>query len=92
MRCGICKQQCDGTKSAVIGSQYYADVCDSCAKSGALQPHDAAFSREREREDSAKEILQPFNPDGSINRDFAYAYPDEATEMFGEDNLKEVET
>lgn len=91
MKCSNCKQPCDGTKSAVIGGVYYADICDTCAKSGAQQPHDAAFNREREREESAKEILQPFNPNGSINQDFAYAYPEQAAEMFGEDKLKEVE-
>jgi hypothetical protein len=89
-RCTNCKTNPSSGKSAVIAGKYYPDICNPCLTNGLRQPHDAAFMREREREDSAKEIIQPFNADGSVNQDFAYAYPDQAEDMFGKDQLTEV--
>lgn len=43
-------------------------------------PQFKAGDHERQRKDFAKEIIQPYNKDGSINEDFINAYPDESKE------------
>jgi len=44
----------------------------------ANNPQFKAGDHDRQRKDFAKEIIQPYNKDGSINEDFINAYPDES--------------
>lgn len=51
-------------------------------------PQFKAGDHDRQRKEFAREILQPYNQDGTANEDFINAYPDVAKEkgMIGEDN------
>lgn len=46
----------------------------------AENPQFKAGDHERQRKDFAREILQPFNRDGSVSEDFVNAYPEIAKE------------
>lgn len=83
-KCGEAKP----THKAVIDGVYYRHICDDCAGAGASIPLDGKYQRDRQREDFAKEILQPLDRNGEINADFAQAYQPEAEKMFGEERLK----
>lgn len=76
------------TKMAVVSGVYYRNICNDCLSGTVSIPLDGKYKREREREDFAKEILQPFDNNGDINPDFAQAYQKESVQMFGEDRLK----
>lgn len=76
------------TKKAVVNGVYYRHICDPCLGVNSHIPLDGKFNRDRDREDNAKEILQPFDRTGEINADFVQAYPERAEEMFGKDRLK----
>lgn len=74
-------------KSAVVGGKFYGSTCHECRQSGIRQANDASFQRARGRDDNARDIIQPFI-DGKPNPDFAHAYPDQAEDMFTEEELK----
>ena len=74
----------------VLNEVYYQGVCHNCIAGSFSQPvGDAKFGRDREREDRAKDIIQPF-VGGKANPEFAKAYPDQAKEMFSKDELKKM--
>ena len=86
--CNKCQLPKASTKSAVIADVYYEHICDDCLAGGIIIPRDGKYKRDREREENAKELIQPF-AEGGINRNFAEAYPKQAQSMFGKDKLKE---
>lgn len=85
--CEQCEQlqPAPGFKSGVVDGKYVSRRCAGC-----FEPHerfrganDAAYNLEREREDSARDIIQPFLGDGvTPNPDFAHAYPIKAKELY----------
>ncbi len=89
MTCDVCHADTPAPHKAVINNVYYPHVCQNCVAGRVRQPNDAAYQRERGKDENAKEILQPFNRDGTPNADFVAAYPQEAKEIIGEENLKE---
>lgn len=89
-KCDIChKESNEQMKSVVINDTFYSSVCAGCRSKGFKAPRDAAFQRARGREDNAKDIIQPF-VNGQPNPDFAHAYPEQAKDMYTEDELAEM--
>lgn len=88
--CECCHTDNIATNRAVINGVYYSHVCHNCISGNTIQPRDAEYNRLRGQEDNAKEILQPFNRDGTVNTDFAEAYRSDAKKVLGEENLTHV--
>lgn len=88
--CNICGEHKPTKRGIVEGHGYCPNVCDDCLHTGNSIPRDGKFNRDRGREDFAKEVLQPFDSNGNINRDFAEAYQPQAEDMFGKERLQDI--
>lgn len=87
--CDNCQQERPPYTAMVLAGRFLEHVCASC-RSGTIRPHhDAAHNRAMGRDDSAKDIIQPFI-DTRPNPEFAHAYPEQAKEMFTADELSEM--
>jgi hypothetical protein len=87
--CNKCGELAE-TKMAVIDNVFYSNVCTPCLEGNIQIPRDAKYKRDRDREEFAKEILQPFDENNNINPDFAQAYQKESEKMFGVDRLQNI--
>ena len=88
--CDVCHTDNVATNRAVIGGVYHQHVCHNCIAGNTINPRDASFNRRADQDEHAKEILQPFNRDGTVNSDFAEAYRSDVKGIVGEENLKNV--
>ena len=86
---------CDGcgndrpTTGAIIKGKY-GQFCREC-RSNAHRPQSTGFaqwSRDRDREDNAKDLIQPWDRNGKPNRDFIREYPEQAQDMFTKEELE----
>lgn len=86
MNCSNCNKDNPPYKAVVISNKFLKRACVNC-RAETVRPHnDAEFSRARGRDDHARDIIQPFI-DGKPNPDFAHAYPQQAKEMFSEEEM-----
>lgn len=95
MKCPICKKE-GNLKSLILNGKYISKRCTNCIiEIGAelergVSSTQAEYSRERQREDYRKDMLQPFIGD-KPNRDFIIAYPEESKEYFTKKELRDNE-
>lgn len=94
-KCDECKLPRPGAgfKSGVVHGEYVSERCGVCWTKYEQPRHNdaAAYQLEREREDSARDIIQPWLPGGVPNPEFAHAYPRLAKEVYyTPEQLKEL--
>lgn len=88
-----CQKPSKGFRSGVVNGKYVSERCGSCWTEHAQPRHNsaAAYQLDREREDSARDIVQPWLPGGKPNPEFAHAYPRLAKEIYyTPEQLKEL--
>lgn len=86
--CDGCTQKRETTGAIIKGK--YGQYCRDC-RTLANRTQSSGFaqwSRERDREDNSRDLIQPWDRNGVPNRDFIREYPDEAKQMFTEEELK----
>jgi hypothetical protein len=86
--CDWCKRTTE-TTGAILGGKY-GQACRECRNKYSRQANgqSAQWYRDRDREDNAKDMLQPFI-NGKPNTEFIRAYPEQAKDMYNEKELKE---
>lgn len=78
--------------SAVIDGKYYSDLCLRCL-SDLQAPQNptsgqASYNRQRDLEDNADLLVQPYGPDGKPSETFRRVYPDKAGGYFSDEQLR----
>lgn len=88
--CSSCGMKTDHAVNAVIGHKFAA-YCPGCVAGNTRQSsaQHAQYSRDRDREDNAQDLLQPWDRHGKPNREFIIHYPEEAKDMFSEKELND---
>lgn len=86
--CEVCSNQ-PGTNRATIDGKYYRAICKTCTHPTYRSKGDAQYKREAAALDNAKDIQQPWNPDGTPNKLFIEAYPDVAKITYSKEELIE---
>lgn len=89
-QCDICHTKSNNLRALVSNGQFYQGVCDVCRGGSNLVPMDAAYQKARDREDYAKETLQPYDADGKPNKDFFIAYPHLQEDMLTPEERAEI--
>lgn len=86
--CDGCGQVAD-TTGAIIDGRFgqYCRNCRSKLRRLSLGGN-AQHYRDKDRSDNARDLIQPWDSRGAPNRDFIQNYPEEARNMFTEDELK----
>lgn len=85
MICSSCNHEKDHFKSGVVDGEYVSERCTDCFVwfEQARNPNAASYKREREQEDRARDIVQPYLADGvTPNPDFAHAWPGLAKDVY----------
>lgn len=87
MKCDYCDKE-DETTGAIIEGKF-GQYCRDCRTKlrRSVSPGYASYSRARDREDNAKDLIQPWDKNGNPNTEFIRNYPDESKEMFTEKEL-----
>jgi len=86
--CDGCTQERE-TTGAIIKGKYgqYCRDCRTLAQRSSSTGF-AQWSRDRDREDNAKDLIQPWDRNGVPNREFIRNYPEESKEMFTKEELE----
>lgn len=90
MICSGCAKEVSRVTTAVINGNFGV-YCPNCIQGDKrhTSPGHAQYSRDRDREDNAGDLLQPRNHAGQPNREFIKQYPQESKELFSEKELKD---
>lgn len=90
MICSGCAIDKPTTTGAVINGNF-GQYCIDCRDLSNRQasPASAEYSRERDREDHRKDMLQPRDAKGLPSREFIQAYPNESKNFFTDKEIKE---
>ena len=88
MVCDKCNRDVPTTGAILWGK--FGQYCRDCRNKHNRSGHagHAQWSRDRDREDNAKDLIQPFDRNGNPNREFIRNYPEESKDMFTEEELK----
>lgn len=92
MNCFACGQPNKHLKSAVVQGKF-GEYCEHCIK-GMKRMESAGYarySRDKDRDDYRKDMLQPRDYNGKPNREFIHAYKEESQKIFTKDELKNYE-
>lgn len=89
IRCNGCGEFSEYVTGAIING-CFGNYCKKCIDKSnrTANAQSAQWSRDRDREDHQKDMLQPW-VNGKPNTEFIRAYPDQAKEMYTEKELKE---
>lgn len=90
MICDGCHNDNRALRSAVVNGRF-GQYCATCID-GVKRIHhvgSAQYSRDRDRDDHAVDLLQPWDHRGKPNTEFIRHYPDEAKDMFTQDELEQ---
>lgn len=89
--CNGCNQKRSPLKTAVLNGKF-GNYCRECTYKGGSRFTDTGFaqwSRDRDREDNAKDLIQPWHADGRPNQEFIRNYPEESKGMFSQEELEQ---
>lgn len=92
MICDLCGLRTGHTKTCVLQGKF-GSYCNHCVQ-GAKRMESvgyANYSRDRDREDNARDLLQPRDRLGKPNKEFIKEYPQQSKEIFTKKELKENE-
>jgi len=84
--CGASKP----TTGAVLNGKF-GQACKACVYQVSRQaiPGSAQYSRDRDREDNLRDLIQPWTNKGLPNREFILAYPEESKSYFTPSQLEQ---
>lgn len=90
MTCNGCHTKQTRLGTAVVNGKF-GMYCTNCIAGTTRQTASgfAQYSRARDREDNAKDLLQPWDKRGKPNREFINNYPEEAQNIFTEKELSD---
>ena len=88
MKCPTCGNQTKNIKAKVIHNEYI-EGCNSCLHRQHTAEFSAKYNRETMKRNHKKDLLQRFNPDGTINDEFIRAYPNESKQYFSQKELEQ---
>lgn len=90
--CQCCGQDKRILKSGIIRGEF-GEYCNHCimASKRSISTGYAQWSRDRDREDNARDLLQPRDYNGKPNREFIKEYPEQSKEMFTREELERYE-
>ncbi len=84
----------NGFRAGVVNDVFVTERCGDCYTEFERPRFDGAavYNLEREREDSARDMVQPYLADGKTpNHEFAHAYPDKAKHIyFTDEQLRDL--
>lgn len=86
--CDSCQSK-PGIRNGVLEGKF-GFYCSPCLSGQTSSGQSAQWLRDRDSEDHREDLVQPWHPDGSANSEFYRLYPDEAKEMFSEEELEEM--
>lgn len=64
--------------SYILDGKFYKGEVPLHEVSKKVQSTFKSWDHDRQREDHARDILQPYNKDGSVNEEFVEQYPEES--------------
>lgn len=89
MTCDGCGTETATTVAVLVGKfGNYGPLCLRQTNRQTATGH-AQWSRDRDREDNARDLIQPRDINGIPNKAFIDNYPDESKEMFSSEELKQ---
>jgi hypothetical protein len=90
VKCDGCGSEHQALRGAVVNGKY-GDYCSTCISGTTRQanPASAQYHRDRDREDNAKDLLQPWDANGVPNTEFIRNYPEESKDMFTDQELEQ---
>lgn len=89
MICPICSRQVDSIASAIKKGKYVSERCERClAMANISAVYARKYERDRQAEDFRRDLIQPIDERGNINREFVKEFPDQARQKFGDDIVK----
>jgi len=86
--CNTCGSE--PTRTALINGKF-GNYCSNCI-AGSSRTKNIGFaqwSRDRDRENNAADMQQPWLNNGKINREFVKNYPDRAKDLFTEREIRD---
>lgn len=90
MICDGCKLDKPQLRGAIVKGKF-GQYCSACLDGAKRMPStgSAQYSRDRDRSDHEVDLLQPWDVRGSPNTEFIRRYPDEAKDMFTQEELEQ---
>jgi len=92
MICEVCKKPGEHFQSAVVNGEFISERCDPCFAQyrQSRTANSAAYNLDRQREDFAGDIVQPWLPGGVPNPEFAHRYPKIARGYYTNEQLEDL--
>lgn len=89
IKCELCSEPTK-QKAMVINGMFIKNICSNCIMKHSRQASalSASYSRDRQREESEKDMLQPRLPNGKPNKKFIDAYPENAPDYLTKEEIK----
>lgn len=89
IKCELCSEPTK-QKAMVINGMFIKNICSNCIMKHSRQASalSASYSRDRQREESERDMLQPRLPNGQINKEFLKEYPEESREFFTDEQIR----
>lgn len=90
-KCSRC-QQVRPLKSAILNNQF-GSYCVDCIRQAGRQMsvNSVQHNRDRDREDHARDLIQPRDANGYPSAEFIKEYPEEAKKLFSEEELEKFQ-
>lgn len=90
MKCDGCTNDNRALRGAVVNGKF-GQYCATCISGAGRMANtgSAQFSRDKDRSDHEVDMLQPWDPRGNPSTEFIRHYPDEAKEMFSQEELEQ---
>lgn len=88
MKCDNCHNE--GVIIAAVIGNHYGSYCSICIGNTKRLHHvgSAQYSRDRDREAHEVDMLQPWDSKGNPSKEFINHYPDEAHDIFTQEELE----
>lgn len=88
--CDFCGRKGVETTGAILNGKF-GQACRACRTGANRLPNGGAAqsARDADRRAHARDLIQPWDSRGAPNKDFIQNYPEEAHDIFTEDELKQ---
>ena len=87
-KCDNCQSLEPTLTIAIVGGKF-GSYCNSCVAgiNRMANAGSASYNRDRDRENHQRDLIQPWTPDGTPNKEFIRQYPEQARENFTPEQL-----
>jgi hypothetical protein len=88
VHCDSCKQE-KPTAAAILGGSF-GEYCIDCLSKDRRMPQTGAaqYSRDQDRADHQRDVIQPWDARGNPSSEFIRQYPEQAVEYFTDEQLR----